>query len=420
VSSTSATPAVPAVYERLGISPVVNGAATLTRLGGSVMPPAVVEAMVQAAGAFVPLDDLHRAAGRRLAELTRNEAAYVSSGAAAGLVLATAACITGTDAEKMALLPRPEKIADGRHKVVVFRSQRNGYDFAIRQVGVELVEVGPTRAQAAATPPDPEQLADELFEAIDERTACVTYFAGGHYATGALPIEKTVELAHQHGVPVVVDAAAQIPPIENLWRFSGRRGPALWAQAQRRAGVAEAQDAPAETVSAGADLAVFSGGKGLCGPQPSGLIVGRADLIDAIGRQGSPNALIGRPMKVGKEEICGLVAAVEWSLSLDFAALAADYERQCRVVLDALAGVRGVEARRDWPNEAGQPLPRVHVRLTDAAGLTRDGLQEALRLHRPRIELSGAGGDGVYVNPQTLKQGEAELIAETLRTLLGH
>ena len=419
MSARPSARAVPPVYERLGIAPVINGAATLTRLGGSLMPPAVLEAMAQAAGAFVPLDELQRAAGRRLAELTRNEAAYVTSGAAAGLVLATAACITGADPEKMALLPRPERIEGGKHKVVVYRSQRNGYDFAVRQVGIELVEVGPTRAQAAESELDEERLADELFESIDERTACVTYFAGGHYAAGALSLAKTVELAHLHGVPVVVDGAAQIPPVENLWAYTGAPGPAPWAQAQARLGIPGAVNpAPAHTTPAGADLAVFSGGKGLCGPQSSGLIVGRADLINAIGRQANPNAYIGRPMKVGKEEICGLVAAVEWYLSLDYDALAQDYERQVRVVLDALAGVRGVETERVWPNEAGQPLPRARVRLAPDAPLTRDALTDRLRTHTPSIELSAAGPDGLYVNPQTLQPGEAELIASAIRTAL--
>jgi len=122
-------------------------------------------------------------------------------------------------------------------------------------------------------------------------------------------------------------------------------------------------------------------------------------------------------MKVGKEEICGLVAAVEWYLSQDFDALAADYERQVRLVLDAVAGLPGVRATRDWPNEAGQPLPRVRLQLLPDALLTRDALQDALRAHQPPIELSGFS-DSVYVNPQTLQPGEAELIADALRSIL--
>src|SRR5438034_1533883 len=136
------------LYESLGVRPIINAYATLTRLGGSLMPPEVLQAMNDAAGCFVELHELQLRVGERIAELTRNEAAYVSSGAAAGLVLAAAACITGTDPEKMALLPHPERIPGGRYKVIVHRCQRIGYDFAVRQTGIELVEIGPTRQEA--------------------------------------------------------------------------------------------------------------------------------------------------------------------------------------------------------------------------------------------------------------------------------
>ncbi|CAA9285000.1 MAG: D-Glucosaminate-6-phosphate ammonia-lyase [uncultured Chloroflexi bacterium] len=401
------------IYERLGVKPVINGAATLTRLGGSLMPPPVVQAMAEAAGAFVRLDELHEAAGQRLAELTRNEGAYVTTGAAAGLVLATAACVTGMDAEKMALLPRPERIPGGRYKVVVFRSQRNGYDFAVRQVGIELVEIGPSRSDAIRQAPDPAALTAELGQALDKRVACVVYFAGALSEVGSLPLAQVVELAHAHQVPVVVDAAAQIPPIENLWAFSGAPGPTPWAQALASMGIMD--DAPEQTTPAGADLAVFSGGKGLRGPQASGLVVGRADLIAAMRRQGSPNAFIGRPMKVGKEEICGLVAAVEWSLAQDCETLAAQYERQVRRVVSSLSEVPGLHAERGYPNEAGQPFPRAVVRLASDAPLARDELQAKLLAHDPPIELSSAEADGVYVNPQTLDPGQEEIVVGAIR-----
>jgi L-seryl-tRNA(Ser) seleniumtransferase len=403
------------MYERLGVKPVVNGAATLTRLGGSLMPPPVLEAMLEASRQFVSIPDLHVAAGRRIAELTHNEAAYVSSGAAAGLVLCTAACITGEDPEKMAALPHPERIPGGCYKVIVHRCQRIGYDFAVRQTGVELVEIGPSRQEAKERATKPE----ELEAALDDRTAAVFYVAGASHATGALPLEQVVELAHARSVPVMVDGAAQIPPVENLWRFTGRGGPAPWAQALYDLGVPEAPASrPASVESAGADLAIFSGGKGLCGPQPAGLILGRADLIRAIARQASPNPLIGRPMKVGKEEICGMVAAVEWYLSLDFRALAAQYERQVRHVIDAVAGLPGVSATRSWPNEAGQPMPRALIRLAPEAGLTREELLRQLRAGDPAIDLSEAGADGVYVNPQTLRDGDEILVADALRHAL--
>ena len=416
------------MYERLGVTPQINGAATLTRLGGSLMPPPVVAAMVEAARHFIPMEELLSAAGRHLAQLTYNEAAYVTSGAAAGLALATAACVTGNDVAKMGLLPRPERIPGGRSKVVIHRCQRIGYDFAVRQTGVELVEIGPTRQEAAERTTSP----DELAAALDERTAAVVFIAGANHARGALSLEQTVEIAHARGpVPVIVDASAQIPAVENLWYFSGpptkvsqhgRRGgilPAPWARALAQIGVPEASAFNPEGVApAGADLALFSGGKGLCGPQVSGLILGRADLIEAIARQANPNPFIGRPMKVGKEEICGLVAAVECYLNQDFVALAARYERQVAHVRDAVADLPGVSATRTWPSEAGQPMPRALVQLSAEAPLTAAELRRRLLAGDPPIAVSEGGTNGIYVNPQTLREGDEILVADALRRIL--
>ena len=262
-------------YDNLGIRRVINAAATLTRLGGSRMPTPVVEAMVAAAGAFVELDTLQERVGARIAKLTHNQACYVSSGAAAGLAVAVAACIAGDNPAAIARFPRLES---GKYEVVVHRCQRNGYDYAMRQLGVRLIEIGMAHSTAAW----------ELEAAITPRTACVVYFAGAHFSRGALPLQQVIAIARAHGVPVIVDAAAQIPPIANLWHF---------------------------TQEMGADLAIFSGGKGLRGPQPAGLVLGRPDLIAACRLNRSPNASIGRPMKVGKEELMGMLAAVEWSLA---------------------------------------------------------------------------------------------------------
>src|SRR3712207_5026029 len=256
-------------YEELGVRPVINASATLTRLGGSRMPRPVVEAMAAGAEAFVDLPELHRLAGERLAPLADNEACYIPSGAAAGSAIAVAACITGSDPARIARLPQ----FDGPPaEVIVHRSQRNGYDHAARQTGATLVEIGMAHTTQRW----------ELEAAIGPRTACVLYFAGTHYATGTLPLPVVVEVAHARGVPVLVDAAAQIPPIANLWRF---------------------------TRELGADVAIFSGGKGLRGPQPTGLVLGRREIVEACHGNGSPNQSIGRPMKVGKEEMLGIVAA---------------------------------------------------------------------------------------------------------------
>jgi L-seryl-tRNA(Ser) seleniumtransferase len=366
----------PRTYQQLGLRRVINGAATLTRLGGSLMPPEVLDAMRDAAGSFVQLDELQRAVGRRLAELTNNEAAYVSSGAAAGLAVATAACVAGTDREKLARLP---DTAGMQNEVIVHRSQRNGYDHAIRQIGVTLVEIGGAESTTAG----------ELEAAFTERTAAVFYFAGA-LAAHSIPLPEVIRIAHARGVPVIVDAAAQIPPVSNLWHF---------------------------TRDLGCDLAIFSGGKGLCGPQSAGLVLGRADLVAACAVIGAPNHGIGRPMKVGKEEMAGLLAAVEWSLRRDEPALLADYERQVAHVVERLQGLPGVAVTRAFPSEAGQPMPRAHVHLGPEAGVARDQLLAQLRDGDPIIELSGAP-DGVYVNPQTLQPGEVEQVADALVAIL--
>ena len=171
-------------------------------------------------------------------------------------------------------------------------------------------------------------------------------------------------------------------------------------------------------VGLGADLVIFSGGKGLCGPASTGLILGRRDLIDAIACQGNPRPLIGRPMKVGKEEMCGVMAAVEWSLGRDYVALAKRYEDDVATVIDATHGLPGVAATRTWPSESGQPMARALITVGNGARLDRDTLLARLDTGRPRIEVWPYGADGFHVNPQTLQPGEATIIGDTLRRLL--
>lgn len=366
-------------YAELGVRPVINAAATLTRLGGSRMPPPVVEAMAAGADAFVDLTELHRLAGERIAGLTDNEACYIASGAAAGIALAVAACITGKDPARIARLPQ----FDGPPaEVIVHRSQRNGYDHAARQTGATLVEIGMAHTTQRW----------ELEAAIGLRTACVLYFAGAHYAPGALPLFQVVEIAHARGVPVLVDAAAQIPPIANLWRF---------------------------TRELGADVAIFSGGKGLRGPQSSGLVLGCRGIVEACYANGNPNHSLGRPMKVGKEEMLGIVAAVEWSLAQDEGALLAGYEATVDRWLVGLRGIAGVSAERGYPSEAGQPHSRAIVRIAPPCPSSRDELVALLWEGDPRIAVSPAGDDAIALNPQTLEPGEDRLVLDALRRLVG-
>jgi len=231
----------------------------------------------------------------------------------------------------------------------------------------------------------------ELEGAFSDRTVGVLYVIAGFLPPGVLSLQQTIQIAHARGIPVVVDAAAQLPPPENLWRF---------------------------TRDLGADVAVFSGGKDLHGPQASGLIVGKQSIIDAVRMNGYPNHSVGRPMKIGKENIVGALAAVEWYLSQDHDARLKDCERQVQHLAEVLAGCPGVVVRRAWPGEAGEPLPRALVELTAGESrLGRDALIAELRSGDPIIEV-GRAPNGIYVNPATLGTGEMEYVARTLNTLL--
>ncbi len=366
------------IYDELGIRPIVNASATLTRLGGSVMPPEVVQAMVDASKHFVNLDELQRAVGERLAAMTHNEAAYVSTGAAAGLALATAACVAGSDPQAIAQLPDCTGL---KNEVIIHKSHRNGYDHAVRQIGVKLVEIG----MAMSTAPW------ELEAAINDRTAAIFWFQGAMTGRGDLPLETVIEIANRHHVPVVVDAAAQLPPVENLWKYT----------------------------QMGAALAIFSGGKDLRGPQASGLVVGRKSLIEAMRVNGSPNHSIGRPMKVGKEEMVGLLTAVKLYIDRDHEARASQDDEVVGGWCDTLGKLPGVYAERSFPNEAGQPLPRAKVVIDPAkAGMSRDDVVAALRNGTPSIEVASGGADALYLNPMTLADGEEQIVLDRLLEIL--
>ncbi|MBF0277263.1 MAG: aminotransferase class V-fold PLP-dependent enzyme [SAR324 cluster bacterium] len=366
------------VYKNLGIRPVINAFATLTRLGGSLMPVEVTEAMLEASKNFLELDELQKRVGDRLAVLTRNEAAYVSSGAAAGLTLAAAACVTGTDPAAIAQIPN---LTGLKNEVIIHRTHRNGYDHAVRQVGVKVVEIGFTIETARW----------ELEQAISPQTAAIFWFQGVMTGIGDLPLHTVIEVAKDHGVPVIVDCAAQLPPVENLWRFT----------------------------QMGADLAIFSGGKDLRGPQSSGLVLGRRDLIEACAVNASPNHSIGRPMKVGKEEMVGLLTAVELYLNMDHEARKQNCEDIVAAWTHRLKQIPGLTARRDFPNEAGQPLPWCLLTVDpQLLGISRDQIIDRLMAGNPAVAVAPANHDGIHLNPMTLEPGEDQIVIDRLIAVL--
>jgi L-seryl-tRNA(Ser) seleniumtransferase len=369
------------IYASLGVRTFINAAGTYTRLGGSRMPRVVADAMRAAADEFVEIDGLQAAVGTRIAALTHNEAAYVTCGAAAGLFLATAACMAGTDPALARQLPDPAGMPT---RVVVYRAHRNPYDYAVRTLPVSLVEIG--FPNTIAPPAD-----WELAQALTEDTAAVLYVPAGWTAPGALPLAKVLEITHRRGVPVIVDAAAQLPPKENLWRFTQQ----------------------------GADLVIFSGGKDLCGPQASGLILGRPDLIAACVLIGAPHHGIGRPLKVGKEELVGLYAAVQWYMERDEKARACAAEAFVARLAAGLSRT-GLTVERRFPNEAGQPVARALLRFEGVdAGVRCARAVSLLRSGDPSVEV-GAGEEpaSFYVNPMTVEPDEEETLLARLAAVL--
>jgi D-glucosaminate-6-phosphate ammonia-lyase len=400
----------PGVYRALGVRTVINAGDMATRLGGSRMAPAVLAAMAEAAHSFVRLEELQDAAGRVIAEVTGAESGYVTSGAAAGLLLGTAACVAGLDVQRMARLP--DTSAPGtKNEVVVHRAHRNAYDHAIRTVGVRLVEVGhyghPT---PAATRPD------ELESALGQQTAAVFWpVMGDPVELGVLPLEETVRIAHRSGVPVLVDAAAALPPPANLRRF----------------------------IAAGADLVCFSGGKALGGPQASGILAGRADLIRSVALQhqdmdvhpgtwtwrhlidagqlsGPPTQGIGRPCKVGREEIVGLLTALRLYVQKNHAADLDRWRRLARQMMAGLADVDGVTATCIERPESGVAMVRVSLdeRVLGKSAIT---VVNELAQGDPSVAVVQSGLDGGHfvLNPVCLADGEETIVVERLRGVLG-
>jgi L-seryl-tRNA(Ser) seleniumtransferase len=364
------------IYDKLGIKKLINAEGTLTRMGGSVMDPAVMEEMIEASKYFVDLNELLKKAGDYVANLLGVEASYITSGAAAGLTLSTAACVTGTNPAKIRQLPVMQGL---KNEVLIQKSHRNGYDHAVRQAGVTLVEFGLIK----------ETYPWELKAAVSDRTAAIVHFLEFENDRN-LSLSEVIAIAKEMGVPLIVDAAAELPPVENLSRF----------------------------FQMGADLTVFSGGKDIGGPQSSGLVVGRRDLIEACALNANPNYSIGRAMKVGKEEIAGLIAALERYIRQDFPAEEKLWEDMVATIVSTLADIPGLDARRVAPAEPGvQPnwIPRVYLDWEkETIPLSSSEVKSLLRQGEPGIAV-GSTSMGLFVNPQTLKPGQEKITAKTLR-----
>ena len=384
---------------------VINARGYSTKVGGSRPSREVTDAMVEAAGFFVRIEDLQAAAGAAIAEVTGAEAGYVTAGASAGLTLAAAAAIARLDPGRMNRLPQTDGMPN---EIVLLRRHRNDYDHALRLAGAKLVEVGFTDWTFAY----------EIEEAIGERTAAVFYLGSDEHAN--LSLADVVAIAHRHDVPVIVDGSMALPPAANLRRF----------------------------FEIGADLVSFSGGKHIQGPQASGILAGRRDLITSVALQhqdmdvypemwpargliadhlvvGPPHHGIGRGFKVGKEEACGLVAALRAYVRRDFAAEAARFAGYADELVSGLGAIRGLGARRVdghlVPGAMGRPGPHVEVAVGADAGLTAFDLVNRLQAGDPIVcTWEGKAFEGqVRFYPDAMADGEAAEIVAAARAACG-
>jgi L-seryl-tRNA(Ser) seleniumtransferase len=347
--------------------------------------PEEVQAAVSIASKYpVQLEELLRASGEYLAKRLQCEAALVTAGAASALTLGTAACVTRGN--NGAIVNIPLEMTRLKNEVIVQKAHRYEYDHALRNCGIRFVEV--------------ETLA-EYDAAFNERTVMAHFFNAAE--GGAISREDWVRVAHQHGVPCFNDAAADVPPIANLWTYT----------------------------QMGFDLVTFSGGKGIRGPQCTGLLLGKKDLIEAAVKNNSPNSnTIGRGMKVAKEEIVGLVAAVDWLLAQDEDAMQKEFERRAERIAERLKGLPSVETRISVPPVANHVPHLVITYDSSRIKITGKEVMMKMREGTPRIQLNPATGGGsaskglesgantIVVGVWMLQPGEDLVVARRLREVL--
>ncbi len=392
------------IYDTIGVRTIINAKGPSTRVSGGLLAPEVTAAMKEAAEYCVDMAEIQAGASKIISQVTGAEAGIVTSGAAAGLLLGTAACITGLDPGKMARLPDTTGM---KNEVIMVRSQRNFYDHAVRAAGVKIIEVGLPDRVAGAGVRDAEPW--EIAEAITDRTAAILYVANGNSRP---PLEDVARVAHSRHVPLLVDAAAQLPPVSNLRKF----------------------------IAAGADLVAFSGGKAIGGPQGSGILCGGRDLImsailqqldlDIAWEQWSPpsnlidkNRLvglpphgIGRPCKVGKETIVGLLVALK-----RFAAESEQsrHDRYLALVKRIDSSTGSLRNAKTEVREGGTPK----FVVTLDRGFRMSGMEACLALQNgtPSIHAdpSQAANGVIGFSAACLRQEDPEAIGKRLRDLIG-
>jgi L-seryl-tRNA(Ser) seleniumtransferase len=367
------------IYEQLGVRPVINAAGNMTLLGGSRLTPKVLEAMAQANRYFADMEELLRRSGAAIAEMLGAEAAMVTPGCAAAMALGSAACMTGSDPEKLERLPDTTGM---KSEILIQSRQRYKYDRCLTIFGARLREIGDERGTTAA----------QLEAALTDRTAAVHYFAPGG-REGVLPFEEVLRIAHARGVPVIVDAASQVYPLERFQEYLGL----------------------------GADLVCY-GAKYFGACNSTGILSGRKALVDAaflhsfVGFESTASRSVGRPLKVDRQEVIAVVVALREWLTMDHAPRLEEHQRRAQVLLQALEGIPHVAA--EWSPDARGLSSGVRVTLDEAA-LRKTAAQviQALQDGNPSIWVRGSGRT-FHVNVAHLIEGEEQIVAARLRELL--
>ncbi len=385
LGALSALPAVPAfakktklegrdVIAELGVRPFINAAGTYTAMTASQLPDQAMAALQVAWGQYVDLNELHDKVGERIASRLQCEGAMVSAGCASALTLATAACLTGDDQEKIRRLPDTTGMKD---EVIIQKAHRLGYDHAIRNCGVKLVEV---------------ETAAEMNKATNPRTAMMC-FINTSTNEGQVKHEEFLAIAKKHGVPTLIDAAADVPPVENLWRFT----------------------------KMGFDLVAISGGKGLRGPQSAGLLLGRKDLIAAARLNNVPNGdSICRTNKVNKEELVAMLVALEVFLDQDHQAVWKSWEDKCNLIAAAAKSAKGVETEIFVP-EIANHVPHLRIKWDYAArGLRPEEAADQLREGEPsiRVRPGTKQAEALEIAVWMMQPGDEKVVAKRVREVL--
>lgn len=357
------------LIKELGIRSFINAAGTYTAMTASLMPDEVMAAINTTSKEFVMLDEVQDKVGAKIAEICHSEAAMVTAGCWSALVLGTAGVLTGTDMKKVAQLPNLEGM---KSEVIVQKSHNVGYVHALKNTGVSIIEV--------------ESVAD-LERAVSEKTAMM-WFLNYCAPLGQIKDKEWVALGKKYKIPTMIDMAADVPPVENLWKFNDM----------------------------GFDLVCISGGKGIRGPQSAGLLLGRKDLITAARLSAPPRGgNIGRGMKVNKEEIFGMYAALDRYVKQDHDKEWKDWEARVALIENAAKRVPGVSTTVTVPPIANH-TPSLEIAWEeDKVKITRQELQENLRNGNPSIEVMGSGKHAINLTVFMLKPGEDKIVARRIQ-----